>query len=447
VASIHRCKRSGGRVVWELTHGRPPNRVRFVVGESRAEAEAALSLFKRTLSEHGAAPERLSIREAIERYRDFLSANRSPATARRYLRILETFERCFLGALHPEVVLLKDVKAQHIEEYKEKRRLGRIAESPERLAEIAERKRALRQEMAEGGIERPEKGALGALGSRPLKEKVSPRTVHYEIEALRTFFRFAVKRNYLLQSPMGNVEGLHLPKRSLPKFMTAEELSLFFAACNAEERRIFTILFLSGMRRGELEHLEWSDVRFDLGLLMIQEKADWRPKTDERVIPLSDALREALLEARRERRSEQWVVSTRSGGRETHLLEKVKSICRRAGIAPRAATVHALRHSFGAHLRMAGVPLANIADLMGHRDLATTQIYAKVEVEHLRAAISHLGPLLPARDVSLKCVSGARSETKALPKPSKQETYALVLRNGGEGGIRTLGPGLPRTTA
>ncbi len=412
--------------------------------DGRTEAEAALSLFKRTLSEHGAAPERLSIAAAIERYRDFLSANRSPATTRRYLRILQTFERCFLGALHPEVSLLKDVKAQHIEEYKEKRRLSRITESPERLAEIAERKRALRQGMAEGAGERPEKGALGALGSRPLKERVSPRTVHYEIEALRTFFRFAVKRNYLLQSPMGNVEGLHLPKRSLPKFMTAEELSLFFGACRPEERRIFTILFLSCMRRGELENLEWSDVRFDLGLIMIQEKADWRPKTDERVIPLSDALREALLE---ERRSERWVVSTRSGARETHLLEKVKSICRRAGIAPRAATVHALRHSFGAHLRMAGVPLANIADLMGHRDLATTQIYAKVEVEHLRAAISHLGPLLPAMDVSLKCVSGARSEPKALPKPSKQETYALVLRNGGEGGIRTLGPGLPRTTA
>jgi integrase len=162
--------------------------------------------------------------------------------------------------------------------------------------------------------------------------------------------------NYLFANPMEHVEGLHLPKRSLPKFLTADELSLFFAACDSEERRVFSILFLSGMRRGELENLEWSDVRFDLGLLMIQEKAEWRPKTDERVIPLSEALRSVLTEQHRKRRSERWVIATRSGGRETHLLEKVKSICRKAGITPRAATVHALRHSFGAHLRMAGVP-------------------------------------------------------------------------------------------
>ena len=52
-----------------------------------------------------------------------------------------------------------------------------------------------------------------------------------------------------------------------------------------------------------------------------------------------------------------------------------------------AVTVHALRHSFGAHLRMAGVNLADIADLLGHKDLATTQIYAKVQQEHLRSIV------------------------------------------------------------
>ena len=61
--------------------------------------------------------------------------------------------------------------------------------------------------------------------------------------------------------------------------------------------------------------------------------------------------------------------------------------------ASSSSTVHALRHSFGAHLRMAGVSLADIGDLLGHKDLATTQIYAKVQQEHLRAVISKLTPL------------------------------------------------------
>jgi site-specific recombinase XerD len=69
-------------------------------------------------------------------------------------------------------------------------------------------------------------------------------------------------------------------------------------------------------------------------------------------------------------------IAPRNGTRERRTLDKLKAICKRAGIAPK--TVHALRHSFGAHLRMAGVGLADIADLLGHADFATTQIYAKV---------------------------------------------------------------------
>ncbi|MCI0421974.1 MAG: tyrosine-type recombinase/integrase, partial [Acidobacteria bacterium] len=59
--------------------------------------------------------------------------------------------------------------------------------------------------------------------------------------------------------------------------------------------------------------------------------------------------------------------------------------------------MHSLRHSFGAHLRMAGVSMADIADLMGHKDLATTQIYAKVEQQYLRAVVNKLTPLIPDR--------------------------------------------------
>lgn len=99
-----------------------------------------------------------------------------------------------------------------------------------------------------------------------------------------------------------------------------------------------------------------------------------------------------LREQHVQRASPPWVFPNREGSRDTHMLEKLQRICRRAGI--RQTTVHALRHSCGAHLRMAGVNLADIADLLGHKDLATTQIYAKVHQEHLRAAVSKLAPLV-----------------------------------------------------
>jgi hypothetical protein len=129
------------------------------------------------------------------------------------------------------------------------------------------------------------------------------------------------------------------------------------------------------------------------------------------------------------------VVANREGGQETHLLPKLKKICRKAGITPAAATVYALRHSFGAHLRMAGVPLANIADLMGHRDLATTQIYAKVQIDHLRDAVSRLGPLLP--DVSLKGVTPGGSGASNARKFLKEGDLVERIRIGWEAGIRT----------
>jgi integrase len=152
-------------------------------------------------------------------------------------------------------------------------------------------------------------------------------------------------------------------------------------------------ILLSGMRKGEAEFLTWEDVSLELGVIFIREKPDigWQPKTDERLIPISPVLHGILVGQFAHRTSERWVFGNRSGNRETHMLEKLKTVCVRAGI--KAATVHALRHSLGAHQRMAGINLADIADL-GHKDLVTTQIHAKVLQDHLRQVVSKLSPLV-----------------------------------------------------
>jgi hypothetical protein len=92
------------------------------------------------------------------------------------------------------------------------------------------------------------------------------------------------------------------------------------------------------------------------------------------------------------------VFANEAGNIDTHMLERLKKTCRRSGI--KEATVHGLRHSFGTHLRMAGASLADIADLLGHQDLATTQIYAKVQQDHLRQVVSKLGALVEAPERS-----------------------------------------------
>jgi integrase len=232
--------------------------------------------------------------------------------------------------------------------------------------------------------------------------------VNYELRVLFTFFLWAIRRNLLFLNPVATVERFRVPKRALPKFMTAEDLKKFFGACDEADRRLFMSILLSGMRKGEVEHLMWSDVSFELGVIFIQEKPEfgWKPKTDERLIPISPMLRELLLLHHRHRRSDTLVFANQAGNRDTHILERLKSICRRANI--KSSTVHALRHSFGAHLRMAGANLADIGDLLGHKDLATTQIYAKVQQDHLRSVVSKLQPLVGeviARDEEPKALT------------------------------------------
>jgi site-specific recombinase XerD len=128
-------------------------------------------------------------------------------------------------------------------------------------------------------------------------------------------------------------------------------------------------------------------------------------------------LQRVLMTLWNQRTSNRWVFANGAGNIDIHLLERLKRICRQAGIQPAASTVHALRHSFGTHLRASGVSLADIADLMGHKDLATTQIYAKVLQEHLRDAVSKLSPIVkPGHVLQLRSTEvGNRGGLKQLP--------------------------------
>src|SRR2546427_239358 len=87
-----------------------------------------------------------------------------------------------------------------------------------------------------------------------LAQSVTPRTVIYELQVLRTFFRWAVMHNYLFVNPTVTIERLRIPRRALPKFLTSEQLTRLFAACNLRERRLFMTILLTGMRKGEVEH-------------------------------------------------------------------------------------------------------------------------------------------------------------------------------------------------
>ena len=171
MASIHKKKLRSGAVVWELTHGKGPARVRFTAGKTKEEAEAALALFKRQLAVQEKAPQKATVRHAVGEYRAFLELHRSAATARRYGRVLETFAECFLPQFHPQIVYLRDIKAGHLEEYKRRRLEGEIVEDVERLEAEARREQELREKLAAlpTAPRRCDNAAYGWLGRKRLK--------------------------------------------------------------------------------------------------------------------------------------------------------------------------------------------------------------------------------------------------------------------------------------
>lgn len=391
MATIHRRRLSSDEVVWELTHGTGKDRHRFTAGRSKEEAQETLKQFERQLQLHGNAPSNDTLDSAIGRFSVYIKSNRRHATVRRYLRVLRTFHRCFLAVHHPEVKSVRQVRPVHLEAYKIKRFEGGLAELDDAGERTRETELLAVIAAAPTAATPRDNGRFGWLGRKRLKARIMPTTVNYELRVIGTFFRWAVRHNVLFVSPATTIERFRVPKRALPKFLSTDQLKKLLDACDDRERRLFTTVLLTGMRKGEVSHLLWSDINFELGVIFIQEKLDWKPKTDERVIPISPALRQVLLEQHGLRRNDELVFPNKDGHCDTHLLHKLQKVCRRAGLKP--TTVHALRHSFGAHLRMAGVSLADIADLLGHKDLATTQIYAKVHQEHLRSVITKITPL------------------------------------------------------
>lgn len=412
MATIHKRKLTSGEVVWELTHGTGPERVRLIAGRTREEAQETLTQFKRQIALHGAAPKSDSIAAVVGQYEQYLRTNRRARTVTRYMRVIKTFTDCFLAREYREVDRLRQLRPSHLEEYKRRRAEGAVLENP--APDVLRREQELRLLVSrnEGTkLSAKQRAQFGWLGHRPIRAKISQRTINYELRVLFTFFHWSIRRNYLFLNPAATVERFRLPKRALPKFMTSDELKKFFAACGDYDRRLFMSILLTGMRKGEAEYLRWSDISFELGVIFIQEKPDvgWQPKTDERLIPISPILRDLLVLHYTHRRSEVLVFANQEGNRDTHILERLKKLCRKANIKP--STVHALRHSFGAHLRMAGASLADIGDLLGHKDLATTQIYAKVHQDHLRSVISQLTPLIDGDSVA------SPTADRLLPEP------------------------------
>ena len=215
------------------------------------------------------------------------------------------------------------------------------------------------------------------------------RSINRKISTLRTFYKYCLREGLVEKSPTTGVKALKLPK-TLVKFVTESDINKVsfaddddFATCR--DHLLFELLYQTGMRQAELRGLHDADVDRVAMQLKVHGK-----RNKDRFVPLSSqmiklieryqALRDAAFDVRADRlllndKGEE-MSSSYVYNKVHRMLEGVTTL--------KQKSPHVLRHTFATHLLDEGASLVAIQKLLGHEDLATTQIYAHNTIEQLK---------------------------------------------------------------
>ncbi len=229
---------------------------------------------------------------------------------------------------------------------------------------------------------------------------LAPATIRRQISAIRTYYRFLVGEAHATRDPS---ERLESPKqwRRVPTVLTVAEVERLVVTPNAVEplgirdRALLELAYATGVRVSELVGLQLQHILYQDGLARVFGKG-----SKERIVPVGRRALGAVALYAREIRP--LLDRTLGGGtlflnaRGTPLSRVgawgvIKRAARQAGIAKRV-TPHTLRHTFATHLLEGGADLRAVQEMLGHRDLATTQLYTHVDRDYLRTVHRQFHP-------------------------------------------------------
>jgi len=354
--------------IWYIDVRANGRRIRKRVGPSKKVAELALSdaEVKIARDEFGFGKNDIPVLKFLDKFLEYSQANHSRATCSRYRAVLDHLRR-FLQQ-KPEIFLLSQVRAKEIDEFKIFRKGEWVNPNGDPV------------EGEDDVSEHTHKGARA-------------HTINFEIGTLRTVLNMAIKWDYLKENPAKNVVRLKVNDSKPPRFLTVKECQLLLENSPDELRNIFYVFLNTGMRKAELENLEWADIDFKRRKIKIRRKEFWHPKTGEREIPMNQGTFDLLkkLKAENEKGLKSgFVFPARDGGKIKEKLRR--QLIRIAGKAKiRDLTkLHSLRHTYASHLVMKGVDLPTVQKLMGHSDIQTTMIYSHLAPDHLADAVEKL---------------------------------------------------------
>ena len=239
-------------------------------------------------------------------------------------------------------------------------------------------------------------------------ENIAVRTVARRLSALRQFYGFLVSENVRKDDPTSSIES---PKqgRTLPKTLSEDEVTQLIDTAarkgTAESTRLVCLLemlYATGLRVSELVGLSMSAIGDNKEFLMVEGKSG-----SERMVPLSEPAQEALdsyLNVRDQFIAQddnglqsQWLFPSRTSeiGHLTRqrFAQLLKDLARAAEIDEDRVSPHILRHAFATHLLNNGADLRSVQKMLGHADIATTQIYTHIVGKKAKSTVDEKHPM------------------------------------------------------
>jgi integrase/recombinase XerD len=230
------------------------------------------------------------------------------------------------------------------------------------------------------------------------KRGLEASSVARRMVAIKLFHRFLVKERHLKEDVTSVLESPKLWKR-LPHFLSAAEVDAILSAPNLEDengirdRALLESLYATGVRVSEVVGLRINDMNLENAFIRCRGKGD-----KERIVPIGRqailACKEYLLKVRSKQQAKTehfFLGNRREGLTRQYVWQLIKKYAKLAGISKRI-TPHTFRHSFATHLLEHGADLRIVQELLGHSDIATTQIYTHVSRDHLKSVHAKFHP-------------------------------------------------------
>jgi len=253
------------------------------------------------------------------------------------------------------------------------------------------------------GLDRPEqvtKGDITAYLADVHRQGLAKTSVARKLSALRSFYRFLLKKNMVTHDPCASLSNPKLPKPTPRALNVDQAIHLVDQSVSADpealrDRALLELLYGSGLRISEAVGLDFNHV--DLAGRLVRVLGKGRK---ERLAPMTSVTVEYLSRYLEQRGAfgpapeEQAVFVGKKGGRlhRRQATRIIKAAAARGGL-PASISPHTLRHSFASHLLQAGADLRSVQELLGHSSISTTQRYTHLDLHQVMRIYDASHPL------------------------------------------------------